>query len=114
LKKYRLDAAVVIPITLPAVLTSGPPESPDSTGASVSISPDSCSAAPLVRDPAVMERLSPVTRPATALGVPPSPPALPIATTGSPTFRDEESATDTVERPDAPCSCSTAMSPVMS
>ena len=41
------EAAVSIPTTSPATLTSGPPESPASILALVSINPDSCSLPPL-------------------------------------------------------------------
>jgi len=42
------------------------------------------------------------------------PPALPIATTDSPTVAVEELPIFAVFNPDAPCSCSTAMSWVLS
>lgn len=80
------SAAVSIPMTWPFRFTSGPPESPGTICASVSsrlcsvsfwvVPSESC---------AVIERLTAVIDPLIALGLPPSPSALPIATTGAPT-----------------------------
>ena len=104
-----------IPMTWPAELTSGPPESPGWIGALVWISPVSCSE--LLAEPsslAVMDWLSDVTLPVTTDGCPPLPSAFPMATTFWPTVTVEESPKVTVCRPDAFCSCSTAMSLVLS
>src|SRR6202020_275296 len=49
------------------------------------MSPDSCSLAPSRSSPAVMDWLRAVMEPPALLGVPPVPPALPMATTDSPT-----------------------------
>jgi len=61
----------------------------------------------------VIERLRPVTVPFAALGTPPAPIALPTATTASPTETVPVSVVTGV-RPDAPLSCSTAMSSTLS
>ncbi len=103
------EAAVSMPTTSPAELTSEPPESPGSIGALDWISPVSCSELPEPSSLAVMAWFSPVTVPDTTEGVPPLPSALPMATTLSPTLT-EELASVTVCRFEAPCSWSTAMS----
>ena len=99
------------PITVPVVLTSGPPESPACRAAFVRISLVSCSAVPVASSVAVIVSFRPVTVPAATAGVPPLPPALPRAITFSPMAAFDELLTVTVLRPDAPLSCSTAISP---
>src|ERR1700730_960822 len=69
--------------------------------ASLSIIPVSCSDFPPL-SLAVMVWLSPVTVPVETLGVPPRPRALPMAATGSPTWRVDEEARVTVGRPETP------------
>lgn len=105
-----VEAAVSMPITWPAVLTSEPPESPDWTSALTSISPESCSLLPSRESLAVIAWSSAVIEPPALEGMPPVPPALPTATTGYPAFVVAESPSAAVRRPDAPCSCRTAMS----
>jgi len=77
-----LCPAVIIPITCPAELTSGPPESPGAMLASLRIMPVSCSGA----EPpaAVIDCPSATIVPWLTLGAPPAPPALPMASTASP------------------------------
>ena len=104
------EPAVMIPTTFPPESTRAPPESPGWIGASTWISPDSCSEVPLAESAAVMDWFRPVTVPATAVGVPPLPRALPTATTSSPTETVPESPSGAVFRPEAPDSFSTAMS----
>ncbi len=104
------EAAVSIPITWPAVSTKAPPESPGWTSALTWIRPDSCSLGPSRLSLAVIDWLRAVMEPPALLGVPPVPPALPIATTDSPTAALEESPRVAVFRPEAPCSWRTAMS----
>src|SRR5579875_4210222 len=104
------EAAVSTPITSPWSFTSGPPESPGWMFAFVSISPVSCSDVPELSSDAVIDWLSAVTVPGATDGVPPTPPALPRATTLSPTLTLDESPVVAVVRPDAPDSRSTAMS----
>ena len=108
------DAAVSMPITCPAVLTSGPPESPGWIGALSLMSPLSCSEVPDPSSEAVIEELRPVTLPVATDGVPPLPSALPSATTFWPTATVEESPRFTVCSPEAPWSCRTATSLVVS
>jgi len=108
------DAAVSIPMTCPALLTSEPPESPGWTSALTSMSPVNCSLVPPSSSLAVIGWFSAMIEPPAAVGVPPVPPALPIATTPSPTVAVEESPIFATFNPDAPCSCSTAMSCVAS
>ena len=91
-------------------LNSGPPESPAWMSALVSISPVSCSELPDDSSEAVMAWLSAVIWPEATAGVPPTPPALPSATTSSPTAAEEESPVVATVSPDAPVSWSTAMS----
>ena len=91
-----------MPMTWPCEFTSGPPESPASMLAFVSISPVSCSDEPEPSSVAVIAWLSAVTAPGATAGVPPVPPALPSATTLSPTLTVEESPVDAVVSPDAP------------
>ena len=105
--------AVSMPITCPAASTNGPPESPAWIGASVWIIPIRCSTLPESSSAAVIDWPSLVTVPETALGVPPLPPALPMATTAWPTLAGAL-AKETVRRCDAPVICSTATSAVTS
>ena len=97
-----------MPTTCPASLTRGPPESPGLIAVSAWINPPSVSSAPVRVSVAETVWLSATTRPGTALGVPPWPPALPSATTGSPTATPPPIAA--LGRPPAPRSCSTATS----
>ena len=69
-----------MPTTCPALLTRGPPESPGWTLAFTSMSPVNCSGLLPSSSLAVMDWLSVVTVPGATLGVPPVPPALPMAT----------------------------------
>ena len=59
-------AAVSRPITCPAVLTSGPPESPGCRYALVRISPVSCSEVPAAWSLALIDSSRPVTLPVAA------------------------------------------------
>ena len=104
-----LEPAVVIPITCPAALMTGPPESPGSIAASTWMVPDSVSLPP-VSSAAVTVWSSAATVPVTAAGLPPRPSALPIAVTGSPTVTVDGSPMTTVLSPDTPWICSRAMS----
>src|SRR5215471_7055315 len=104
------EAAVSTPITWPCEFTSGPPESPAWMSAFVSIKPDSRSDELEPSSDAVIDWLSAVTAPAATDGVPPTPPALPMPTTLSPTRTVDESPVVAVVSPEAPDSCSTAMS----
>ncbi|COY83621.1 Uncharacterised protein [Mycobacterium tuberculosis] len=106
------DAAVFIPTTCPRPLTTGPPESPGWIAASNWINPFNVSSAPVSESDACTVWPSATTLPGTARGVPPCPPLLPIATTGSPTATPPPIAAD--GRPPAPRSCSTATSWVRS
>src|SRR2546429_8574435 len=103
-----------MPTICPEVVARGPPESPGWIAAATPIRPVSCSEAPVDWSCAVMDWSSAVTVPPTALGVPPLPPALPIATTLSPVPTVDESPNGATVSPDAPDSCSTAMSWVRS
>ena len=98
------EPAVMIPTTLPRALTSAPPESPGWIGASIWMSPDSCSEVPVEESCAVIDWSRAVTLPATTLGAPPLPRALPIATTTSPTETVEESPSGAVCSPEASAS----------
>ena len=98
------------PITCPEALTSGPPESPGWMAALVWIMPVSCSELPDVSSPAVICWFRATSEPPAALGVPPTPPALPRATTASPTEILEESPICADFRPEAFCSWMRAMS----
>ena len=109
-----VEAAVSMPMTCPAGLTSGPPESPGWMLAFVSSMPLSCSDELPSSSLAVIDWFRAVIVPAATDGVPPLPPALPSATTCSPEVTCDELPGDTVASPDAPCSCSTAMSSVLS
>jgi len=106
------DAAVSIPMTLAELLTSGPPESPGWIGAFVWMSPDRLSALSPLSLPTVIDWFRAWTTPLTADGVPPTPPALPMATTSSPTATAEELPVWTVASPEAPFSWITATSSV--
>ena len=70
-----------MPITVPAVVTSGPPESPDCSGTFVRISPVSCSEVCSASSVAVIDSFRPVILPVATAGVPPLPSALPRAMT---------------------------------
>src|SRR5581483_610958 len=107
---YVEEAAVSTPITWPYAFTREPPESPGWIGASVSISPVSCSLSPDASSEAVMDWFSAVTLPSATEGVPPLPWALPSATTRSPSFTDDESPKLALVRPDAPSAWITATS----
>ncbi len=106
--------AVSMPMTCPAALTSGPPESPDTMPAFVWSIP--CRVSDLTVPPwsvAVMVSWSPVIWPlAGTIWLRPS--ALPRATTLSPILTLAESPTGTACRPDGLCSWISAMSPVTS
>src|ERR1700730_9295850 len=106
------EAAVSMPMTWPAALTRGPPESPGWMGAFIWMSPVRVSALAPPGSLAVIVWLTASTVPATTAGVPPTPPALPIATTGSPGATAEESPTTIGLRPDTPWIWMTAMSSV--
>ncbi len=106
--------AVSMPMTWPAKSASGPPESPETICAFVSINP--CRVSEVTVPPtslAVMVWFSPVTRP-TAGTMAFCPSALPRATTVAPDLTAAELPIGTVRRPDAPCSRIRAMSPVTS
>src|SRR5581483_11548610 len=92
------EAAVSMPITWPALLISGPPESPGSSGASIWISPASVSGWLPSRSVAVIVWFMATTLPLTVWGAPPTPPALPRATTGSPTLTPDDLPIGTVGR----------------
>ena len=103
-----------MPMTWPAASASGPPESPETMSALVSIIP--CRVSLATEPPwslAVMDWFSPVTWPAAGTMVL-CPSALPMATTAAPVFTVDESPMGTVCRPDAPWSWISAMSPVSS
>ena len=97
-KSSLCAAAVFIPTTLPSVFTSGPPESPGWIGADIWIMPCRVSELPVPSSPAVTFWSSAVTEPWVAAETP-RPPALPMATTLSPTLT-LESARLTVLSPD--------------
>ena len=103
------DAAVFRPITWLAALTVGPPESPGRMAASTWISPTSVSLLPVSASLADTVWFSAATRPSTALGAPPAPPALPIETIGAPTVTVSELPILAAGSP-PPASCNTAMS----
>ena len=67
---------------------------------------------PLPESLAVMVRFSAVMAPLVTVGLPPVPPAFPMATTPVPRFTLAESPTWTVLRPEAPCSLTSATSSV--
>ncbi len=103
-----------MPMTAPAELTSGPPESPSWMGASVCSMPCrvSLDLAPLSL--AWMVRFFALMMPWAVDGRPPRPWALPIARTGSPSLTLPESPMLIVFRPEAPCRRSRAMSSLAS
>ena len=107
--KLLPPAAVSIPITCPSTSTSEPPESPGWSCALVSIRPVRLSES-VPPSLAVIERPTPTMLPRAELGVPPTPPAFPTATTASPTRTLSESPSLAVVRPDAFWSLRTAMS----
>ena len=80
----------------------------------VSMRPLSCSDVPSPSSLAVIDWFNAVTVPPAALGVPPVPPAFPMPTTSSPTETFDEFPRVAVCRPEALCSCRTAMSLVRS
>ena len=75
------EAAVLMPMTCPAVLTSGPPESPGWMPALWWMSPVSCSGGARPSSEAVIDAPRPAMWPVATAGVPPLPSALPSATT---------------------------------
>ena len=99
-----------MPTTWPERLTSGPPESPGSRGASIWMSPDSVSGWLPSRSVAVIIWFRAWTVPLTVWGAPPTPPAFPRATIGSPTLTVEDFPRGTVGRLAAPWIWRTAMS----
>jgi len=105
-----LEPAVIMPTTAPDVFTRAPPESPGSIPALVSMSPLSRSLELVSSSLAVIDWLTAMTDPLVEVGVPPTPPALPRATTAAPTFTICALAIGTVFRPEAPFSLSTATS----
>ena len=109
-----LDPAVVMPMTFPASSTTAPPESPGAMAASNRIIPVSRRGEPSRSSCTVICWSSARTVPATALGVPPTPPALPTATTSSPTRTDADEPSGATVSPEAPFSRSTATSWVLS
>ena len=100
-----------MPTIWPAASYSGPPESPEMIGASISIRPVSFSESWPVPSLAVIDWFSAVTEPVDAVSVP-LPPALPTPTIASPTETPDESPTLAVVSPEALRSCSTATSSV--
>ena len=106
-------AAVIMPMTWPALFASAPPESPCLIGALV------CSMwfrSSVLFEPwslAWIERLSALMMPGAALA-PPCPSALPSASTGVPRLTCEELPKVSMGRPEAPCSWSSATSSVAS
>ena len=107
-------AAVSMPTTAPSPFTSGPPESPSWMGASVSIMPCNCSVVPAPLSLALMDWSRALMVPCAVDGRPPLPPALPSASTASPTLALLESDSVTGFSPDAPTSWSSATSSVES
>jgi len=101
-----------MPMTLPSESYSGPPESPEMTAALISIMSVSVSAFVPFSSLAVSDWPVATTVPVAALGVPPTPPALPTTVIWSAAATVEESPIRTVCSPDAFCSCSTATSSV--
>ena len=97
-----------IPITWPAVFSSGPPESPGRTAAFVSISPLRLSLPPW-SSLTVIARSTLVTVPEAELSLP-VPPAFPTACTASPTSTVAESPREAAFRFEAPLACMTATS----
>ena len=104
------DAAVVMPTTCPAPLTTGPPESPARTGAANSMRPVNSSEVPVRVSSACTVRPNPVTVPTSRVSGASLPMALPSATTGSPGTRMFASPMTAGVSPPAPISWMTAMS----
>ena len=100
-----------MPTILPAESYSGPPESPGSMPAFVSMRPCSDSEATVSSASVVMLWLSAVTVPAAARSFSP-PSALPTPVTASDVFTVAEPSIFAVVRPLAFCNCSTATSSV--
>src|SRR4051794_19022684 len=89
-----------MPTTVPSVSTTGPPESPGWMFAASWIRPSMvCAFEPSLSE-AVISCSSAVTRPETTVGVPPRPPALPRATTDSPTESESEEPTRAAVKPE--------------
>ncbi len=109
-KRRVAEAAVSMPTTWPERLINGPPESPGSRGASIWMSPESVSGWLPSRSEAVMVWFNPCTVPLTVCGAPPTPPAFPRATIGSPTLTLEDFPRGTVGRLVAPWMWMTARS----
>src|SRR5579875_1378333 len=98
----ELLAAVSMPITWPAALASGPPESPGSIWALVCSIPCRVSDMPPPWSLAVIVRFSALMTPCATVDEPPCPSALPMARTGVPRVTWEEFPTFTVGSPEAP------------
>ena len=88
------EAAVSMATTLPKRLTSGPPESPGWMSQLVSMRSVSFSEVPSPASLAVIDWPSAVTEPPATLGVPPTPPALPMPITPSPPSTELEESAD--------------------
>ena len=102
-------AAVIMPMTWPALLASAPPESPCWIRALVC---SMCFRFSVLFEPsslALIERSSALMMPG-AFVAPPWPSALPSASTGVPRRTCAEFPKRTGVRPDAPCSWSSATS----
>ena len=76
--------------------------------------PCSVSVVPLPWSPAMIVRLVALMMPCATVGLPPCPPALPMARTGVPSETWAELPTETVFRPEAFCNWSSATSSVAS
>ena len=111
--EVEVFAAVIMPMTWPALFASAPPESPCWTRALV------CSMwfrSSVLFEPwslAWMERSSALMMPGAGVA-PPCPSALPSASTCVPKLTCEESPKVSMGRPEAPCSLSSATSSVAS
>jgi hypothetical protein len=108
-----VSAAVIIPMTVPALSASAPPESPCWICAVVCSMSCRSSVVPDPASLAWMERPTPLMTPAAGV-TPPRPPALPRASTAVPTATRAESPKLTGVSPEAPCSRSSATSAVAS
>ena len=108
------DPAVTTPTTLPASSTTAPPESPGAMAASSWINPVSRLTEPSLSSRTEISWSRARTVPATVLGAPPSPPALPMARTASPTSTVDEDPRGATVRPVASSSRRTATSWVLS
>ena len=104
-KPWPAEAAVFIPTTLPAAFRSGPPESPGSRAALVSIRPVRRSLPP-ASSLTVIAWARPVTAPVVVVSAP-VPLALPVAETVWPTLTVDELPIEMVLRFDAPVAWST-------